>query len=187
MSKICPNCGVNSPDNVKFCIECGSDLEDVPISKEETTPKQTSKININLKQRHIIFIAIITIAIIATGFFISGLGGNNISITFDKVYVEANNYTSGMKYTYCVSGYINNFPDDEENYIIRTILYDANGTELTSITKKLSLFNRFSDQSFTFFYESTENYMNVDHVSVQIIKDNNVLNEFNSTITKKIN
>ena len=92
-----------------------------------------------------------------------------------------------MEYTYCVSGYINNFPDDEENYIIRTILYDANGTELTSITKKLSLFNRFSDQSFTFFYESTENYMNVDHVTVQIIKDNQVLNEFNSTITKKIN
>ena len=32
MSKICPNCGVNSPDNTKFCIECGYDLEDTSIS-----------------------------------------------------------------------------------------------------------------------------------------------------------
>lgn len=186
MSKICPNCGVNSPDNAKFCIECGSDLEDIPINKEETTQK-TSKNNINLKQRPIIFIAIIAIAIIAAGFFIFGLGGNNISITFDDVYVEPHNYTSGMEYTYVVSGYINNFPnyDDADNYIIKTVLYDANARELTSTTKKLSSFDKFSDHSSTFLYESTENYMDVDHVCVQIIKDNQVLNEFNSTITKK--
>lgn len=183
MSKICPNCGVNLPDKAKFCVECGSDLEDDFINKEETTP--TSKNKINLKQRPIIFIAIIAIAIIASGFFIFGLGGNNISITFGEVYVQANNYTSGMEYTYSVSGYINNFPNDDDNYIIKTVLYDANGRELTSTTKKLSSFNRYSDHAFTFFYESTENYMNVDHVTVQIIKDNKVLNEFNSTITKK--
>lgn len=182
MSKICPNCGVNSPDNAKFCIECGFDLEDTTINKEETTPKQTFQ---NLKPRRIILIAIIVIAIFSAGFFISGLGGDNISITFDKVYVEEHNYTSGMEYTYGVSGYINNFPNDEDNYIIKTVLYDAKGKDLTSTTKKLSSFNRYSDQDFTFFYESTENYMDVDHVSVQIIKDNQVLNEFNSTITKK--
>ena len=70
MSKICPNCGVNSPDNAKFCIECKTNLEDVPINKEEKTSQ-----NINLKQRRIIFIAIIAIAIFTAGFFISGLGG----------------------------------------------------------------------------------------------------------------
>lgn len=181
MSKICPNCGVNSPDNTKFCIECGYDLEDTSINKEETMLKHIFR---NLKQRRIIFFVIIAIAIIAAGFFISGLGGN-ISITFDEAYVKVNNYTSGMEYTYSVSGYINNFPNDEDNYIIKTVLYDANGRELTSTTKKLSSFNRYSDHAFTFFYESAKNYMDVDHVSVQIIKDNQVLNEFNSTITKK--
>ena len=28
-------CGVNSPDNAKFCIECGFDLEDTSINKKE--------------------------------------------------------------------------------------------------------------------------------------------------------
>lgn len=182
MSKTCPNCGVNSPNNAKLCIECGFNLEDTPINKEETTIKQLSQ---NLKSNTIIFIVIIAIAILAIGFFISGLGGDNISITFDDVYVEAHNYTSGMEYTYCVSGYINNFPNDENNYLIRTVLYDANGKELTSTTSKLSSFYRYSDHSFTFCYKNTKNYLDVNHVSVQIIKDNQVLNEFNSTITKK--
>lgn len=183
MSKTCPKCGVNSPDNAKLCIECGFNLENTPINKE-TTLKQISK---NLKSHPIIFIAIIAIAILAIGFFISGLSGDNVSITFNEAYVEAHNYTSGMEYTYCVSGYINNFPKDDDNYLIKTILYDANGKELTSTTSKLSSFNRYSDQSFTFCYKNTKNYLDVDHASVQIIKDNQVLNEFNSTITKKIN
>ena len=180
MSKICPNCGVNSPDNAKFCIECKTNLEDVPINKEEKTSQ-----NINLKQRRIIFIAIIAIAIFTAGFFISGLGGSNISITFDEVYVEANNYSSGMEYTYCVAGYINNFPNDKDNYIIRTVLYGTDGKELTSTTKKLSSFDKYSDLSYTFFYETTKNHMDVNHASVQIIKNNQVLNKFNSTITKR--
>lgn len=186
MSKICPKCGVNSPNNAKFCNECGFDLGDTPINNEEQMQKQTyPNDKINLKLSRIILIAIIVIAIFAAGFFISGFSGGNISITFDEVYVEAHNYTSGMEYTYSVSGYINNFPNDEDNYLIKTGLYDANGRELTSSTNKLSSFYRYSDNALTFFYESTENYMDVNHVSVQILKDNQVLNEFNSTITKK--
>ena len=41
MSKTCPNCGVNSPDNAKFCIECAESLEGVPINKEEEVNKQS--------------------------------------------------------------------------------------------------------------------------------------------------
>ena len=161
MSKICPNCGVNSPDNAKFCIECKTNLENTPITKDETTSQK-----INLKQRRIIFIAIIAIAIFAVGFFISGFGGDNISITFDEVYVEANNYSSGIKYTYCVAGYINNFPNDKDNYIIKTVLYGADGKELSSTTKKLSSFDKYSDLSYTFYYESDKDYMDVDHAGV---------------------
>ena len=39
MTKTCPNCGVNSPDNAKHCIECGENIEDVEINIEKKKPK----------------------------------------------------------------------------------------------------------------------------------------------------
>ena len=45
MTKTCPNCGVNSPDNAKHCIECGENIEDVPIKKVKepsAKPKTTA-------------------------------------------------------------------------------------------------------------------------------------------------
>ena len=43
MSKTCPNCWVNSPDNAKYCIECGENIEDVEINIEKKKPKAENK------------------------------------------------------------------------------------------------------------------------------------------------
>ncbi|WP_296888410.1 zinc ribbon domain-containing protein [uncultured Methanobrevibacter sp.] len=93
MSKTCPNCGVNSPDNAKFCIECAYNLEDVPVNKEEKTSQKETASNNGSALGGIVLIAVIAIAVVAVGFFIfsSGTSNNvqpNITITFDQVYAS---------------------------------------------------------------------------------------------------
>ena len=153
MSKTCPNCGVN-------CLGC------------------------------IIMIAVVVILIVAAGFFIFNSGDNapeaekNITITFNEVY--ASDYTSSGKtsYSYWVSGYINNFPDDMDGYMIKTIYYDSNGNEVTSSTNKLSYYDYYKDSDYpaTISYYTTQNYVDIDHVTVQVIKDGAVLDEFTSVM-----
>ena len=63
MSKTCPNCGVNSPDNAKFCIECAYSLEDVPVNKEEKPVKTDTASDSGSALGGIILIAIIAIAV----------------------------------------------------------------------------------------------------------------------------
>ena len=198
MTKTCPNCGVNSPDNAKHCIDCGENIEDVPINKvKEPTVKSKTSTNTDSDSSGdnswigcIILIAIVAIVIVGAGFFIFS-GSNessqqNITITFDQVY--ASDYMSSGKphYSYTVSGFINNFPDDLNGYLVKTIYYDAKGNELTSKTEKLSYFESYKNSKYAATLSSyyTENYIDVDHVTVQILKDNNVLNEFTSPMNK---
>ena len=42
MSKTCPSCGINSPDNAKFCIECAYDIEEVPINEKENKTSEST-------------------------------------------------------------------------------------------------------------------------------------------------
>ena len=192
MSKTCPNCGVNSPDNAKFCIECAHSLEGVPINKEEKTEeKSKNDTQGNTVTGCIILIAIVAIVIVAVGFLFLGWGGNSntepISISFDEVYAsDFTNDEGKICYDYFVKGYINNFPDDTQNYLLKTIYYDSQGHELTSTTEKLSYFDSYKKSNYaaTLSFYQTKNYIDVDHVSVQIIKDNQVVGEFNSTMNK---
>ncbi len=198
MSKTCPNCGVNSPDNAKFCIECAYDLTDVPVNKvkeeekpSQKTPASNDSENGNVALGCIIMIAIV-IAIVAVGFFVFGSGGNNndtqtnIQITFDEVYVydfQSNNKTF---YNYFVKAFFNNIPKDANTYMVKVIYCDSKGKELTSTTSRLSEFESSQNHNYAadISYYQTQNYIDVDHVSVQIIKDNKVLDEFNTTMNK---
>ena len=199
MSKTCPNCGVNSPDNAKFCIECAYDLSDVPVNEinEEEKPAQKASVSNDSEKGNValgcIIMVVIIIAIVGVGFFVLGSGGDNnndtqtnIQLTFDEVYVY--DFDSGNKtfYNYNVNGFFNNIPDDANTYLVKVIYYDSNGRELTSTTERLSKFesSQYNNYAATLSSYQTENYIDVDHVSVQIIKDNMVLNEFNSTINK---
>ena len=198
MTKTCPNCGVNSPDNSKFCIECGYDIKDIPINKEKEEekppqkpkPADSSSDGGNTALGCIILIVIIVL-IAAVGFFIFGSGDDSstdaqtdFTITFDEVYAYDFESNGKTYYNYVVNGFFNHFPDDAKDYIIKTIYYDANGNELTSTTEKLSSFDWYRDNDYSAIISSyqTQNYIDVDHVSVQIIKDNVVVNEFNATM-----
>ena len=187
----CPNCDTYNPDNAKFCIECAYSLEDVPVNKEEKPVKTDTASDSGSALGGIILIAIIAIAVVAVGFFIFGSGGSdnvqpNITITFDQAYASDYESNGKISYTYTVNGYINNYPDNDAGYMIKTIYYDSNGSQITSTVRKLSDFKGDEKYSFASTLGSyyTDNYIDIDHVSVQILKDNVVLDEFNSTMDK---
>ncbi|MBE6505088.1 MAG: zinc ribbon domain-containing protein [Methanobrevibacter millerae] len=193
MSKTCPNCGVNSPDNAKFCIECAESLEGVPINKEETVkkaPSTSSSDDNGSVIPCIIGIIIVVIIVVAAAAFIFNSGSGeetqkNITVTFSDVYVSSGNSISGIfYYYYYVNGFFNNFPEDMEGYTVKTLYCDKEDKELVSTTEKLSYFESSKDSKYDTMISSysTPNYLDVDHVKVQIIKDGNVLNEFTANM-----
>ena len=191
MSKTCPNCGVNSPDNAKFCIECAESLEGVPINKEEKLPQKSEESDGSVALGCGIMIVIAAIIIVAVGFLFLGWGGGdagqeNITITFDEVYVSNHISDGKTYYNYFVNGFFDKMPKDIEKYMVKTKYIDSRGNELTSSSKRLSDFKNDVNHDFssTLSFYQTQNYIDVDHVCVQIIKDNQVVQEFNSTMNK---
>ena len=190
MSKTCPNCGVNSPDNAKFCIECAESLEGVPINKEEKPPQKSEENDGSVALGCAIMIVIVAIIIVAVGFLFLGWGGgdagqDNITITFSEVYAHDFKGSDGdTYYDYFVNGFFDRMPKDIEKYMVKTKYCDSGGKELTSTSKRLSDFKNDVNHDYASmisFYQ-TKNYIDVDHVCVQIIKDNQVVQEFNSTM-----
>ena len=190
MSKTCPNCGVNSPDNAKFCIECAESLEGVPINKEEKVKKTPSSSSDDGGSviPCIIGIIIVVVIVVAAASFIFNSGGEdaqkNITVTFSDVYVFSGTSSGVQYYYYYVNGFINNFPNDLDGYAVKTLYSDKNDNELVSTTEKLSYFERSKDSKYDTLISSyaTPNYLDVDHVTVQIIKDGVVLNEYKSNM-----
>ena len=136
MSKTCPNCGVNSPDNAKFCIECAQSLEGVPINKEEKPPQKSGKNEGSTVLGCAILIAIVAIVIVAVGFLFMGWGGDdtgsdNITLMFGDVYAYDYKDSDGkIIYDYFVNGYFNKMPSDIEKYMVKTKYCDSNGLTL---------------------------------------------------------
>lgn len=189
MSKTCPNCGVNSPDNAKFCIECAHSLEGVPINKEEK-PVEKNEDEGSPVVGCILMIIIAAIVIVAVGFLFLGWGGDNgadenITITFDEVYSHDFTSTDGKTYyDYFVKGYFDKMPKDVDKYMVKTKYCDSSGKELVSTSKRMADFENDVDKNYASsisFYQ-TQNYLDVDHICVQIVKDNTVVQEFNTTM-----
>lgn len=115
-------------------------------------------------------------------------GGNtsqdNITITFGEVYAFDSTSNGKTYYNYYVNGYFDKMPKDIEKYMIKTKYCDSSGKELTSTSKRLSDFKNDVNHNYasTISTYQTQNYINVDHVCVQVLKDNQVVQEFNSTM-----
>lgn len=189
MSKTCPNCGVNSPDNAKFCIECAHSLEGVPINKEEEPHQKTEKKESPVAGA-ILLIAIAAVIIMAVGFSFLGWGGSNenpdsVTITFGEVYAYSFKSNDGKTYyDYFVNGYFDKMPKDVNKFMVKTIYCDSNGKELASTTDKMSKFKNDVEMDYASMISTyqTQNFINVDHVCVQILKDNQIVQEFNATM-----
>ena len=73
MTKSCPKCGKELPDDAKFCMDCGYTIDNSDSTKSSIFSNGT------------IFIVLIVVVLVIGGIFIfsSGFGANNSSNTND--------------------------------------------------------------------------------------------------------
>ncbi len=187
MSKNCPNCGENLPDEAHFCGNCGYDF-----FKKDTSSQTISGNGSGFDGK--IFLAIIVIAAIILFGIFAALSFTGNSQTTDDVDVsevdltitEVNGYAtssiSPKSYTLYTKAIFNKVPSELKGYNVKTTYIDVNGTEIGFETETLSNVYYDTDYSIGFGYYTTYKKPNPDHVNVEIIKDGKTIDNFTQKI-----
>lgn len=187
MSKNCPKCGKEVPDNAKFCMDCGYSFNRKSNSNEK-----------NIFTNGSIFLILIAFIIVIGGIFIlmTGFGGGDTTVDDANVEhvdltitgVDGWDSTSGKKsYTLYTEALFNSVPNDLKGYIVKTTYYDSNDTQIGYETEKLDEIYYDSSYSISFAHYTTYKLPDPDHVDVEIIKDGKVIDTFTEQIdTNKI-
>lgn len=188
MSKRCPECGDEVPNQAHFCGNCGYDF----FEKNDNKKSQSSNLG-GIFSDSKIFIVIIAIVIIVAvcAFVAMGLGGNNQASddnqhAVDLTITEVNGYSSSTSspksyslYTYAI---FNKVPSNLGGYNVITTYFDVNDTEIGHETETLSNVYYDTDYPISFGYYTTFKKPNPDHVTVEIIKDGKTVDTFTSKI-----
>ena len=192
MTKYCPKCGKELPDNAKFCMDCGYGIE-----------KQSGSESSNIFSNGKIFIILIAVILVVGGIFIvsSGLGGGNNSQASNNDAVDDASHVdltiteiggwdtqadkdSKESYTLYTEALFDKVPDDIKGYNVKTKYYDANGSEIGHETEKLDEVYYDSSYSISFGYYTSYKMPNPDHVTVEIIKDGKVIDNYTEKIDR---
>ena len=182
MSKYCPKCGNELPDDAQFCNECGYSVLVDNNHTDEETPKEvmkTEEAGINLPKTNIIPkilipVAVIVIIIIGLAIFSSNIFYNPDSISITITDISATGEESD--YYYNVNAIFSNLPSNTQGYLLKTTYYDSNGNALASTTEGLNTVDNSEYGSCFAFYNSPK-YLAIDHVKVEIIHDGNAIKE----------
>ncbi|WP_303724347.1 zinc ribbon domain-containing protein [Methanobrevibacter thaueri] len=187
MTKSCPNCGKQVPDDAKFCMDCGHSFE----AKSSASPLDSILGNGK------IFLVIIAIVVIV-GLIVIGMTGNNnntdnapsdadhvrLTITDISGYDSSGGKKSYTLYTQAI---FESVPNDLNGYIIKTTYYGANDTRIGQETEQLDSVYYDSNYDISFAYYTTYKMPKPDHVTVEIIKDGKVIDNYTEKIdTDKI-
>lgn len=184
MSKNCPKCGKEVPDEALFCMDCGYNFNG----------SSSSGIFSNGK----IFLVIIAIVVILGMLVIAMTGNNtnnNANVIDDSQHVDLTitgvggyDSSSGKKsYTLYTEAIFNTVPDDLKGYNVKTTYYDTNGTRIGSETEKLEMVYYDSEFELMFGYYTTYKLPEPDYVTVEIIKGGKVIDNYTEKIdTNKI-
>ena len=78
----------------------------------------------------------------------------------------------------------NKVPDDSKGYNVKTRYYDSNGTEIGHETETLDNIYYDSEYSLSFGHYNTYKLPDPDHVTVEIIKDGKVVDNYTEKIDK---
>ena len=187
MSKICPKCGKELPDDAKFCMDCG-----YTIDKPESSGFLS---NFPLPT---LFIVLIIAILVIGGVFIlsSGSGGNNnapdrtdevthaVDLTIDGVDGWDDTYSGKKSYTLYTEAIFNSVPGNLKGYNVKTTYYDSNGSEIGHETEKLE--NVYYDTQFSinFGHYTTYKLPDPDHVKVEIINGGKVIDSYTEQIDR---
>lgn len=182
MSKKCPTCGKRLPNGVKFCPDCGHSF---------------NKAKIDIFSNGKIFIVLIVAVLVIGGIFIltSSTGGdneNNNNVDDDGTHVfltitdvsgwDNGDGSSKNSYTLYTSALFTKVPDNIDGYMLKTIYYDKNNSQIGQETESLEQIYYDSDYSISFGHYTTYIKPNPDYVVVQIIKDGNIIDNYTETI-----
>jgi predicted nucleic acid-binding Zn ribbon protein len=184
MTKNCPKCGKELPDNAKFCMDCGYSIE------------KTNKKSSNIFSNGNIFIILIALILVFGGLFILTLGSNgdnshtevldnveHVDLTITSV--DGWDSDSGKKsYTLYTDAIFNSVPKDMKGYNIKTTYYDSNDTEIGHQTDTLSNVYYETDYAIGFGHYRTYKLPDPDHVNVEIIKNGKVIDNYTEQIDK---
>lgn len=180
MSKKCPECGEELPNQAHFCGNCGYDFFQSENSANSVSTNNGGVFPDGKKLLGLIAIVIIIAAIVI---FAMGFGANDdtasqsdsseIEMTITEVsgysYDYDNNKTS---YSLMTSALFTKVPSNLDGYLIKTTYYDSNGTrigqEIDSLSNVYS--KEYSQYSSSFAYFDSYKKPNPDYVIVEIEK-----------------
>lgn len=187
MTKSCPKCGKEVPDEAKFCMDCGYSFQNAGANSA------TSGILSNGK----IFLVIIAIVVIL-GLAVIAMTGNNP--TSDNPVVDADHVDltitgvggwdsdSGKKsYTLYTEAIFNKVPEKLDGYNVKTTYYDSNDESIGHETETLEDIYYDSSYALSFGFYTSYKLPDPDHVTVEIMKDGKVIDTYTEKIdTNKI-
>ena len=188
MTKFCPKCGKELPDESHFCLECGCKIDN---------KSNTSKISDKFSNGKV-FLVLIFVVLIVGGVLILTMGGNGgnqgnaddalskeasqFSLTISDINGHYNN--ESKDYFYWVEVLFQKVPSNQKEYIVKTTYLDENGTDLGHEMETLSNVYYETDYPISVGYHTAYKYIDVDSVKVEIIRDSKVIKECNSKIDR---
>lgn len=184
MTKRCPKCGKELPDESNFCLSCGYDINN---------DSKRSDIFSNGK----IFLALIFVVLIVGGILIFSMTGNNSQANvgddlsreegeFSLTISDINGYYSeeNKDYFYWVEVLFQKVPSNKNDYIVKTTYLDENNTDLGHEIESLSNVYYETDYPISVGYHTAYKYIDVDSVKVEIIRDGTVIKQCSAKIDK---
>lgn len=186
MSKNCPKCGKELPDDARFCMDCGCTLEN---------PQGGGFLD--SLPLPMIFIALIVVILVIGGVFIlsSGSGNHNDSqdnadeaahaVDLTITGVDGWDSDSGKKsYTLYTEAIFNSVPGNQKGYNVKTTYYDSNGSEIGHETETLENVYYDSQYALSFGHYTTYKLPDPDHVTVEIINGGKVIDSYTEQIDR---
>lgn len=187
MTKSCPKCGKEVPDEAKFCMDCGYSFQKAGANSATNGILSNGKI----------FLVIIAIVVIL-GLAVIAMTGNNP--TSDNPVVDADHVDltitgvggwdsdSGKKsYTLYTEAIFNNVPEKLDGYNVKTTYYDSNDESIGHETETLEDIYYDSSYALSFGFYTSYKLPDPDHVTVEIMKDGKVIDTYTEKIdTNKI-
>lgn len=185
MSKICPKCGKELPDNAKFCMDCGYTLEEKGEGMLSSFPLPT-----------LFIILIVAILLIGGAFILSSSFKDNtkapdksdeVTHAVDLTITDVSGWDSdsGKKsYTLYAEAIFNKVPDNLKGYNVKTTYYDSNGSEIGHETETLDNVYYDSNYALSFGFYTTFKLPDPDHVTVEIINGGKVIDSYTEQIDK---
>ena len=190
MTKKCPKCGKEVPDESKFCLACGYHLDNNESGKEESRVFSNGKI----------FFFLFFVVLIAGGILIFSMGGNGSNSNNQSVDSEMAKEASEFSFTISdVNGYYSKenknyffwtevlfqkVPSNQKDYIVKVTYLDENNTDIGHEMDSLANVYYDTNYAISVGYHTSYKHMDIDSVKVEILKEDKVIKECSTKVDK---